>query len=172
MLDLWFEINYFQLNSINEDDECYDFRRERLIVHRTHLYYVEYDYGTDGKDDVTLVAQLSMDRLQMLEMLCVHWPGPISLALYMSDAEAQQFLRFALSSKVLMSRRNIGYHIVYKDGVSANQLVVCVLSRVNLDICGVYLNCDYFLLSFHLYTFIQQRWMATKVASAAAGQYF
>lgn len=135
------------MNSINEDDECYDFRRERLVVHRTHLYYVEYDYGTDGRDDVTLVAQLSMDRLQMLEMLCVHWPGPISLALYMSDAEAQQFLRFALSSRVLMSRRNIGYHIVYKDGVSANQLVVVFVSRVNLDINGVSLpvNCDYFL---------------------------
>ncbi len=36
----------------------------------------------------------------------------------MSDAEAQQFLRYALSSDVLMARKNIGYHVVYKDGVS------------------------------------------------------
>lgn len=113
------------MNSINEDDECYDFRRERLIVHRTHLYYIEYDYSTvtttaaaAGDNDVTLVAQLSTDRLQMLETLCIHWPGPISLALYMSDAEAQQFLRYALSSRVLMARRNVAYHVVYKDGVS------------------------------------------------------
>ena len=70
------------------------------------------------RDDVTLVAQLSMDRLQMLETLCKHWSGPISLALYMSDAEAQQFLSYALSSETLMGRKNIGYHIVYKDGVS------------------------------------------------------
>ena len=105
-----------QTNDISEDDECYDFRRERLIVHRTHLYYIEYDY-VPVPNDVTLVAQLSTDRLQMLESLCTHWTGPISLALYMSDAEAQQFLRYALGSKVLMSRRNIGYHIVYKDGV-------------------------------------------------------
>ena len=67
--------------------------------------------------DVTLVVQLSMDRLQMLEMLCIHWEGPISVALYMSDAEAQQFLRFVMGSEVLMSRRNVGYHVVYREGV-------------------------------------------------------
>lgn len=44
--------------------------------------------------------------------------GPISLTLYMSDAEAQQFLSYALSSDVLKDRKNIGYHIVYKEGVS------------------------------------------------------
>ena len=54
----------------------------------------------------------------MLETICKHWEGPISLALYMSDAEAQQFLRYALSSEILMSRKNVGYHVVYKDGVS------------------------------------------------------
>ena len=36
----------------------------------------------------------------------------------MSDAEAQQFLSYALSSEVLNSRKNIGYHVVYKEGVS------------------------------------------------------
>ena len=51
-------------------------------------------------------------------LLRFHSSGPISLALYMSDAEAQQFLRYALSSEVLMARKNIGYHVVYKDGVN------------------------------------------------------
>lgn len=55
-------------------------------------------------------------RLQMLEAICKHWEGPISLALYLSDAEAQQFLRYAQGSEVLMSRHNVGYHIVYKEG--------------------------------------------------------
>ncbi|XP_015283059.1 PREDICTED: glycosyltransferase-like protein LARGE1 [Gekko japonicus] len=52
----------------------------------------------------------------MLEAICKHWEGPISLALYLSDAEAQQFLRYAQGSEVLMSRHNVGYHIVYKEG--------------------------------------------------------
>ncbi|KAI3376986.1 hypothetical protein L3Q82_000033 [Scortum barcoo] len=55
--------------------------------------------------------------LQMLEAICKHWEGPISLALYMSDAEAQQFLRYAQASEVLKNRKNVGYHIVYKEDV-------------------------------------------------------
>ncbi|XP_048688569.2 xylosyl- and glucuronyltransferase LARGE1 isoform X3 [Caretta caretta] len=106
-----------QLSELDEDDLCYEFRRERFTVHRTHLYFLHYEYEpASDNTDVTLVAQLSMDRLQMLEAICKHWEGPISLALYLSDAEAQQFLRYAQGSEVLMSRRNVGYHIVYKEG--------------------------------------------------------
>ncbi|XP_072554648.1 xylosyl- and glucuronyltransferase LARGE2s isoform X2 [Paramormyrops kingsleyae] len=105
------------LEELDEDDQCYDFRRERITVHRMHLYFLQYDYSpTEDGSDVTLIAQLSMDRLQMLEAICKHWEGPISLALYMSDAEAQQFLRYAQSSELLKNRRNVGYHVVYKEG--------------------------------------------------------
>ncbi|KAM9312622.1 xylosyl- and glucuronyltransferase LARGE1 isoform 2-T2 [Gastrophryne carolinensis] len=106
-----------QLSELDEDDLCYEFRRERFTVHRTHLYFLHYEYEpAPDNTDVTLVAQLSMDRLQMLEAICKHWEGPISLALYLSDAEAQQFLRYAQGSEVLLNRRNVGYHIVYKEG--------------------------------------------------------
>ncbi|XP_058937719.1 xylosyl- and glucuronyltransferase LARGE1 isoform X1 [Kogia breviceps] len=106
-----------QLSELDEDDLCYEFRRERFTVHRTHLYFLHYEYEPTSDDtDVTLVAQLSMDRLQMLEAICKHWEGPISLALYLSDAEAQQFLRYAQGSEVLMGRHNVAYHIVYKEG--------------------------------------------------------
>ncbi|XP_031196187.1 LARGE xylosyl- and glucuronyltransferase 1 isoform X3 [Mastomys coucha] len=106
-----------QLSELDEDDLCYEFRRERFTVHRTHLYFLHYEFEPSADNtDVTLVAQLSMDRLQMLEAICKHWEGPISLALYLSDAEAQQFLRYAQGSEVLMSRQNVGYHIVYKEG--------------------------------------------------------
>lgn len=44
--------------------------------------------------------------------------GPISLALHMSDSEAQQFLSYIHSSKELVRRKNVGYHIVFKEGVS------------------------------------------------------
>jgi len=38
---------------------------------------LDYDYETDDSEgsDVTLVAQLSMDRLQMIESLAKHWEG-------------------------------------------------------------------------------------------------
>lgn len=44
--------------------------------------------------------------------------GPVSLALYISDAEAQQLLSYISKSDVLNTRTNIGYHVVYKEGVS------------------------------------------------------
>ena len=77
----------------------------------------------------------------MLETICKHWEGPISLALYMSDAEAQQFLRYAVESEILMSRKNVGYHIVYKDGVRP---------REKNDVVNVVARCYMASLSCHL----------------------
>lgn len=52
-----------QLSELDEDDLCYEFRRERFTVHRTHLYFLHYEYEpASDHTDVTLVAQLSMDR--------------------------------------------------------------------------------------------------------------
>lgn len=33
-----------QLDAIDEDDACYEFRRAQVAQHRTHLYYIDYDY--------------------------------------------------------------------------------------------------------------------------------
>lgn len=59
--------NVFQLqktlSELDEDDPCYEFRRERFTVHRTHLYFLHYEHEPSADHtDVTLVAQLSMDR--------------------------------------------------------------------------------------------------------------
>ncbi len=32
------------LEELDEDDQCYDFRRERIMVHRVHLYFLQYEY--------------------------------------------------------------------------------------------------------------------------------
>ncbi|XP_074660287.1 xylosyl- and glucuronyltransferase LARGE1-like isoform X2 [Tubulanus polymorphus] len=144
-----------QLSALNEEDECYDFRREKVLVHRTHLYYISYDYEP-RTDDVTLVTQLSMDRLQMIESICEHWEGPISVALYMSDAEAQQFLRYAQGSLILMQRRNVGYHIVYKDGLfyPVNYLRNVALKQVQTPYVFL-LDVD-FLPMFNMYNYVRK----------------
>lgn len=59
----------------------------------------------------------------MLEALAEHWDGPMSLALFLSDGEAQQFLHFVLHSPVISKRKNIGFHVVYKSQYTA---VSCV----------------------------------------------
>ncbi|CAG0883631.1 unnamed protein product [Darwinula stevensoni] len=142
---------------LNEEDPCYEFRRAHATNYRTHLFFLEYKWepSPDGSD-VTLLAQLSMDRLQMVEPLCLHWEGPISLTLYLSDAEAQQFLSYVLSSELLSSRKNIAYHIVYKEG---NFYPVNFLRNVglqNVNTPYVFLTDVDFLPSYDLYEVLKK----------------
>lgn len=104
------------LNKLQEDDLCYEFQMEQNLLRRVHLFYLDYALEKSSENDVTLLAHLSMDRLQILDSLARQWTGPMSIALYASDAEAQQFLRYSERSDILKKRRNIGIHIVYKDG--------------------------------------------------------
>uniref|UniRef100_A0AAR2K3D1 LARGE xylosyl- and glucuronyltransferase 2 n=1 Tax=Pygocentrus nattereri TaxID=42514 RepID=A0AAR2K3D1_PYGNA len=145
------------LEELDEDDQCYDFRRERIMVHRVHLYFLQYEYtSTEDDTDITLVAQLSMDRLQMLEAICKHWEGPISLALYMSDAEAQQFLRYAQASEVLKNRKNVGYHIVYKEGQFYPVNLVRNVALHNAKTPYVFLTDIDFLPMYGLYDYLRK----------------
>lgn len=79
---------------------------------------MEYEPTIYNERDVALVTQCSADRITNLEELCRHWPGTISVALYMTDAEVQNFLSYVHGSLELRSRKNIMYHVVYKEGVS------------------------------------------------------
>nr|XP_020654253.1 LARGE xylosyl- and glucuronyltransferase 2 [Pogona vitticeps] len=144
------------LEELDEDDPCYDFRRQSLIQHRVHLFFLQYDFPASNNDaDVTLVAQLSMDRLQMLEAICKHWTGPISLALYMSDAEAQQFLRYAQASEVLSSRRNVAYHIVYKEGQFYPVNLLRNIALKNAQTPYIFLTDIDFLPMYGLYDYLR-----------------
>ncbi|XP_036883962.1 LARGE xylosyl- and glucuronyltransferase 2 isoform X3 [Sturnira hondurensis] len=104
------------LAQLSEEDACLAFRQQQLTMHRVHITFLPHEPPPPRPHDVTLVAQLSMDRLQVLEALCRHWPGPMSLALYLTDAEAQQFLRFVEASAVLSARKDVAYHVVYREG--------------------------------------------------------
>ena len=100
----------------HDSDPCFVFRREANALRRTHPFFTEYDYTLRSTYDVTLTTQLSMDRLHMVELLSTHWDGPMSIAIYASDQEAQLVLQYVYSSPILKSRKDIGIHIVYKSG--------------------------------------------------------
>ncbi|XP_008936798.1 PREDICTED: glycosyltransferase-like protein LARGE2, partial [Merops nubicus] len=144
------------LEELDEDDPCYDFRRQHLTQHRVHLFFLQHEFlALPHPTDVTLVAQLSMDRLQMLEAICKHWEGPISLALYMSDAEAQQFLRYAQASEVLSARRNVAYHIVYKEGQFYPINLLRNVALANTHTPYVFLTDIDFLPMYGLYDYLR-----------------
>ena len=44
----------------------------------------------------------------------------------MSDSETQKLLSYVQSSTELVKRKNVGYHIVFKEGVSISSFTVSV----------------------------------------------
>nr|XP_005907665.2 PREDICTED: glycosyltransferase-like protein LARGE2 [Bos mutus] len=143
------------LAQLEEQDACFEFRQQQLTVHRVHITFLPHKPPPPQPHDVTLVAQLSMERLQMLEALCRHWPGPMSLALYLTDAEAQQFLRFVETSAVLSARQDVAYHVVYREGslYPINQLRNVALAQALTPY--VFLSDIDFLPAYSLYDYLR-----------------
>ncbi|XP_005064958.1 LARGE xylosyl- and glucuronyltransferase 2 isoform X1 [Mesocricetus auratus] len=143
------------LAQLDEDEPCFEFRQQQLSVYRVHIAFLPHQPPPPRPHDVTLVAQLSMDRLQMLEALCRHWPGPMSLALYLTDAEAQQFLHFVETSPVLSARKDVAYHIVYREGLlyPVNQLRNVALAQALTPY--VFLSDIDFLPAYSLYDYLR-----------------
>ena len=103
----------------------------------------------------------------MLEALCRHWPGPMSLALYLTDAEAQQFLRFLETSAVLSARQDVAYHVVYREGslYPINQLRNVALAQALTPY--VFLSDIDFLPAHSLYNYL--RWVRRVWTGSGAG---
>ncbi|XP_029063591.1 LARGE xylosyl- and glucuronyltransferase 2 isoform X7 [Monodon monoceros] len=51
------------LAQLDEEDACFEFRRQQLTVHRVHITFLPHKPPPPQPHDVTLVAQLSMDRM-------------------------------------------------------------------------------------------------------------
>lgn len=141
-------------NSQNQRDVCDDFTKGTLNKWRTLLFFRNFEY-IPVDYDVTFVAQLSYDRLQMVEELTKHWEGPISLTLYVTDPEFQQANKYLENSEILQERTNIAYHAVFKNGDyhPINMLRNVGLRNVNTPY--VFLADIDFLPMFGLYNVIR-----------------
>lgn len=138
-----------------ESDPCLDFRKVKT-GRRTHPYLIDYTYTSSSTYDVTLIAQLSMDRLHMLEPLCSHWEGPMSIALYASDPETQQVLQYVENSPTLKSRGNIGIHIVYRSGGFYPVNYLRNVAVENARTPYIFLSDIDFLPMFGLYAYLSE----------------
>ncbi|XP_058161434.1 xylosyl- and glucuronyltransferase LARGE2 isoform X2 [Dasypus novemcinctus] len=58
------------LAQLDEEDACFEFQQQQLTVHRVHLTFLPHKPPPPRPHDVTLVAQLSMDRasIEQLEL--------------------------------------------------------------------------------------------------------
>lgn len=143
--------------NVSEKDPCSGFRSSGNILYRSHIYFLPYcdinnnnnknknknnnnNNNNNGTGMTTLVAQLSMDRVHMLVPLLEKWDGPVSLSLYLTDPEADQFVDLYQNNPILTSRCNVGYHVVYKEG---NFYPINLLRNLALD----HVSTDYVFLS-------------------------
>lgn len=99
---------------------CFDLRPKCNEKLRTFLYYFEYDMKSINSSSITLVTQLSIDKMQAFERLASHWHGPISVAVYLSDMEVSTLISFYRNSITLFSRRNIAVHLAFKESAHWN----------------------------------------------------
>ncbi|VDM31373.1 unnamed protein product [Hydatigera taeniaeformis] len=58
-------------------------------------------------------------RLHRLEEIAANWEGPMSLAVYVTDREAEIVTEYLDSLMLFASRGNIGIHLVFQEGVSS-----------------------------------------------------
>ena len=105
------------ISHTRSSDPCWNITKERERVHITHPYIIDYKFSSSDEFDVTLVAQLSSERILMLERLCRQWDGPMSISFYGSDSDVLELLNFHSSSSVLQDcTARLGLHVVYKTG--------------------------------------------------------
>ncbi|KFD69737.1 hypothetical protein M514_09655, partial [Trichuris suis] len=93
---------------------CSEFRTATLVKHRVHMFCTEFDYEP-VLNDVTLVTQLSFDRMSVLRLLLQYWSGPLAVSMYLTDAELHH-LEDYFSKLRLGGRKNVAVHVVFKDG--------------------------------------------------------
>ena len=76
------------------------------------------EYLTVDPDGITLVTQLSFDRLHLIDLLIKHWLGPLSITIYVNIEQLQVFGRTLVTYPNLFERDNIDLHIAIESGVS------------------------------------------------------
>jgi len=92
---------------------CNELLRYQNLELITHLYFYGEKYKSKGDSDVTLVTQLNTERLYMVNRLCDHWSGPISVALYVYEEEMSNIFLFVRQN--ISKCENIAIHIAYHD---------------------------------------------------------
>lgn len=97
------------------EEYCQDIRprpHERL---RTFSYFLDFEIDHDPGVDITIVVHLSMDRFRALDELASHWLGPMSVALYLNEMDISLFNELLQTTEYLSKRKNVGFHLVFRD---------------------------------------------------------
>ena len=67
---------------------------------------------------VTLVTQISFDRISRIEEICHRWTGPLSVAVYLTDADLVPFIQLLKTEFpcVMKLSSEVQLHLVFRIG--------------------------------------------------------
>ena len=137
-------------------DVCSNLKEQSKINFITLLFFYGTPYSSVDEYDVTLVTQLSMNRVHTLHKLLCHWNGPASITVYGNESEKWNFMQFLKTYSELDGRSNVVMHIVYKRNgyyYPINYLRNTALSAVKTPY--VFLTDLDFLPSYNLYSYLK-----------------
>ncbi|GMS92908.1 hypothetical protein PENTCL1PPCAC_15083, partial [Pristionchus entomophagus] len=97
------------------DSDCSDLLSAIQTTYRTHLHFNGAMQPANG-DAITLVTQFTVDRFEDFKKLLELWAGPVSAAIYCTDAELTQIEKFMQASNIGRGRKNVALHAVFKTG--------------------------------------------------------
>ena len=92
-------------------------------------------YSADPMEDVTLMTQLTLERMLALEHHLAHWPGPLSVALFLPEERLADLHRIYRYSSAMQNRTNLGLHVVFRDLVCLSSLVSPSEIRIYFSWC-------------------------------------
>ena len=67
--------------------------------------------------DITMVLQLTLDRINLLNLHASHWTGPMSVTIYVGRKHLRDLGSVLSVMDSILQRNNIDFHIVLKEGV-------------------------------------------------------
>ena len=93
---------------------CKTLKEQSRQIFLTHYRFYDDQHKSLYKFDVTLITQLTTNRILQLYSLLQHWDGPVSITLYGTEAEVWKLTDYL--DRVLSERKvsNVAIHIVYK----------------------------------------------------------
>ena len=103
---------------MRETSDCQVYWKEVKYKYNTKLNIFKSDISGTRHDVITIMVQLTVDRLDALKFLAEQWSGPISAAIYVNPlqmVEKEKVLKDWMDST---KRNNIALTLVERKGVS------------------------------------------------------
>ena len=137
------------------EDVCNNLKEQSQVQFLTHTFFYGNSYTPVDEYDVTLITQLTMDRIRTLHNLLLHWNGPASITMYGDESEKLKVMQYFKSFSLL--RPNLVIHIVYRKpgsyypinylrNVAASAVTTPYVFLIDLD----------FMPSYGLYSYLRK----------------